>query len=245
MKAWNHVLMAGIGMLFCYHSLAQGPYFKQRIKDQKQTYKMIGRVIDSPLKTMDNSSLTLNKYQGKFLVLDFWFTTCGPCFRQFPYMDTIKQMFADEPNLLFVNICSISEFDDWKKTVKEKNIQGIHLFDDNIEVVNRRIIGSPRPSGKGTVHDQLYLSGYPGFAFVDADGKVLGATGITPQTRLLFAYYVESLLKGKNIQEALDQFSLEVNRATLSDEFLAFMKKRFGYTPEVAYQQLAAYKNLL
>ncbi|TAE67302.1 MAG: TlpA family protein disulfide reductase [Bacteroidetes bacterium] len=245
MKAWQYGWVVGVAMLFCYNSLAQGGYLKQRIKAQKQSYKVLGRVIDSPLKTIDNKSVTLSSYQGKLLVIDFWFTTCGPCFQQFPYMDTIKQMFADEPDLLFVNICSISAFDDWKKTVEQKNIQGIHLFDDNTEVINRRIIGSPRPSGEGTVHGQLYLSGYPGFAFIDANGKVLGATNITPQTRLLFAYYIECMLKGKNIQQALEQFSAEVNRATLTDEFLAFLKKRLGATPDTAYQLVAPHKKLL
>lgn len=229
--------------LFIYvASSAQPTYLKQKIKQQKEANKTIGIVIKSPLKTIEDSSVTLLHYKGKFLVLDFWFTKCGPCFYEFPYMDSIKLKFTDNDLLTFINICSESDYNEWKQVVSEKQIKGINLFDNNPMVKEIRLIGAPKATGKGIVHDQLYMVGYPSYAFIDSCGRVLGATAVGPSNKLLFAYYIEGLLKSRSLDESLKQFIAEVTAKKPSDEFLLFIEKRFNVSGTNAYKLIAPYR---
>ncbi|MDD4175815.1 MAG: TlpA disulfide reductase family protein [Bacteroidales bacterium] len=41
-------------------------------------------------------TLCLDEQRGKVLVLDFWSTGCGACFRKFPDIETLHQHYANE-----------------------------------------------------------------------------------------------------------------------------------------------------
>lgn len=229
--------------LFMYAaSSAQPTFIKQKIKQQKEANKTIGMVISSPLKTTEDSTVNLLHYKGKFLVVDFWFTKCGPCFYQFPFMDSMKLKFSDSDLLTYINICSESDYNEWKRVVTEKQIKGINLFDNNTVVKEARLIGAPKASGKGIVHDQLYMVGYPSYAFIDSNGRVLGATPVNPSDKLLFAYYIEGLLKSRNLDESLKRFIAEIKAKKPSDEFMLFIEKRFHVAGSNAYQLIAPYR---
>jgi len=235
-------------LLFYFATLAsfcQTPYLKYRIKDQTKSNKTIGTEIRSILKTIENNPVTFQNYKGKFIVVDFWFTKCQPCFREFPYMDSIKHLFKEFNLLSFINICSESNFYEWQTVIKDRHITGINLFDDNIKYYERRIIGSPKSSGLGIIHDQLFLLAYPGYAFIDSSGKILGATTVAPSDKLLFAYYIEGVLKSRSLEESLRLFITEIKSEKLSDDFLLFIQSRFSLTVSEAYKLVAPYKKLL
>lgn len=46
-------------------------------------------------------SFALNNQSGKILVLDFWSTSCGICFKKFPDFDRLKQKYASYPEIEF------------------------------------------------------------------------------------------------------------------------------------------------
>lgn len=223
----------------------QTKYLKSRIKEQKKNYKIIGVQNQTPLKTLDNRTFELNDFKGKYIVVDFWFTKCAPCFREFPHLDKIKQRYLADTNLIFVNICSISSEAEWRKVIQEKSITGIHLFDENTQQMDRRLIGSPKPNGQGTIHDQLYLNGYPGYAFLNDEGTILGATNVSPSDSILFAYYIDGLLQNKSIEESFHSFFEEINKKETSKNFNDFLKKRFGIDAEKKDQIIAVYRKVL
>jgi thiol-disulfide isomerase/thioredoxin len=224
-------------------SFGQTKYLKYNIKDQKKANKLIGAIITSPLKNIDNKTVSLENYNGKFIVVDFWFTKCYPCFREFPFMDSIRDLFKENNNLLFINLCSESSIEEWKKVLIEKQMSGINLFDDNIKITKTSIIGAPKSTGKGIIHDQLFLSGYPSYAFIDLSGKVLGATPVAPSNKLLFAYYIEGLLNNKNIDESLNIFISELKAEKISAKFLNFIQRRFNINESDAYKLIEPYKS--
>lgn len=235
-----------IASLFLYlTSFGQTKYLKERIKDQKKANRTFGIIINSPLKTIDGRTVSFENYKGKFSVVDFWYTKCGPCFRQFPYMDSIKQKYKDNNLLTFINICSESSLDEWKQVLIEKKVTGINLFDDNVKIQKTSFIGAPKSSGQGIVHDQLYMDAYPCYAYIDSSGKVLGVTTVAPSDSLLFAYYIDGLLKSKNIEERLNNFKAEIRSDKLSVEFLQFIKNRFNLSEDDADKLVAPYRKLL
>lgn len=223
---------------------SQTKFLKYGLQTQKTTRQVIGSQNHTPLTNLANQTVTIKSF-GKYLIIDFWFTKCGPCFREMPVLDKIRAKFSTDTSLLFVNICSISSKEDWKNKLTELSISGINLFDDSKEIVQRRLIGTPKPTGLGTLHDQLYLSGYPAYAFVKEDGTIMGATGVLPSDSILFTYYIEGLLNNKTIEESLQSFKEEIHKTELSENFKAFLNRRFPLDAINTKQIIDGYKKVL
>lgn len=51
-----------------------------------------------------NEQITLNDYRDKkLIILDFWATSCGPCLKSFPKLDSLQADFKDDLAILLVN----------------------------------------------------------------------------------------------------------------------------------------------
>lgn len=46
------------------------------------------------VKTMDGGSFDLSQQMGKVTLLDFWKTTCGPCLRAMPQVETLRNQYG-------------------------------------------------------------------------------------------------------------------------------------------------------
>ncbi|WP_425093168.1 TlpA family protein disulfide reductase [Tropicimonas sp. S265A] len=51
---------------------------------------------DIPFVTDEDVEKTLEAYEGKIVVLNFWATWCGPCRREMPSLDRLNQAFPEE-----------------------------------------------------------------------------------------------------------------------------------------------------
>jgi thiol-disulfide isomerase/thioredoxin len=49
----------------------------------------------------NGEAFALNNQSGKILVLDFWSTSCGICFKKFPDFDRLKQKYASHTEIEF------------------------------------------------------------------------------------------------------------------------------------------------
>lgn len=66
----------------------------------------IGDVMcDFTVTTPDGTKVTLSEVlaQKKVVLLNFWFSTCGPCASEFPYMDEAYQMYQDDAAVIAVD----------------------------------------------------------------------------------------------------------------------------------------------
>lgn len=62
----------------------------------------------------DGSLLSLNALRGKYVFLDFWFTACGPCIQEFPYIRKVFDTFSSDQLIIF----GVVE-DDYNKKIKQ------------------------------------------------------------------------------------------------------------------------------
>ena len=50
----------------------------------------------TPVVSKDEGPITLDRFRGKFVVLNFWATWCGPCIRELPSLNRLNAKFAGD-----------------------------------------------------------------------------------------------------------------------------------------------------
>ena len=98
------------------------------------------KYTDMELKTVDGKVVKLSDYipEGKYVLLDFWMSGCGPCRGELPH---VKQVYEENKDkLVIVSIAAEPEMSEWLKAVNEENMPWTQLYDwrnwDDKEGVN-------------------------------------------------------------------------------------------------------------
>tara|TARA_B110000014_G_scaffold217632_1_gene172307 strand:- start:152 stop:835 length:684 start_codon:yes stop_codon:yes gene_type:complete len=141
----------------------------QRYNSAKSTKAGLASV-DFNYENYDGGMTRLEDLRGKLLYIDVWATWCGPCIREFPALKELVKEY-DEKDIEFVSISidSKNDYNKWKKMVAEKNIGGIHLYDD-----------------EGLSSDFMKafsVSLIPRFMMIDEKGKIITAKAPRPSSK--------------------------------------------------------------
>ena len=98
--------------------------FLKRI-EELQSFDMIANQSQKPGEDLLHD--IISTYKDTALVLDFWYTACGPCRGDFERMKSIKKQLYDMP-VKFIYICYSSSEKDWQNVVKEFEVSGDHYL---------------------------------------------------------------------------------------------------------------------
>jgi thiol-disulfide isomerase/thioredoxin len=109
-----------------------------------------------------DSTISLSRWKGNLLYLNFWATWCGPCIKNMPNLNNMVKSYDQKDSIRFVNICLSGDKDKWGIIVRDRKLQGVNLY------------------AEGQWADKIYqyfaLKGFPQYAIVDRNFRLLDNT---------------------------------------------------------------------
>lgn len=126
--------------------------------DPKVALRPGTKAPDFTAETLDGNELTLSDLRGKYVMIDFWGTWCGPCLEALPVIKEAYERYGGE-NFEIVGIANEPSLDRFEQFVERENIQWPQIpeiYEENNET------------------QELYsVNSYPTYYLVDPDGEIV------------------------------------------------------------------------
>ena len=113
------------------------------------------KIKDFTLPDEKDQSLAFSNFKGKYVLIDFWASWCGPCRQSFPHMREVFQQYKDQ-NFDIYSISIDKSKSDWLKAVAKENNPWKQAL-DNINI-----------AGSG-----FAITGVPTTYLISPDGEIL------------------------------------------------------------------------
>lgn len=131
-------------------------YYSKFIQDKKRLTAG-SEALSFEAITTDNQPKTLADFKGKFIVLDFWASWCGPCIYQADYFEKNAIEYNKRGDIVFISLSIDQKENAWRKKVKLNDKNVVQLFAKN----------------QKTLNDFYRLNSIPRFIVIDAEGKII------------------------------------------------------------------------
>ena len=113
---------------------------------------------DFAVTDIDGKKLQLSNFRGKYVLLDFWYTGCGPCIKDTPRLKALSEKF-DRDNFEIIGVSADIRRDKVKNYVEKSHIGWPQIL-DTIDNNNK-------------VSKMYNIGGYPHYVLIDQEGKVM------------------------------------------------------------------------
>lgn len=132
---------------------------EQKARDKELENKGVGEMApDFTLKNTKGTSVSLESLRGKWVVLDFWATWCGPCKASMPHLKEYYEKYAGKFEVL--GIAGSSKEEDWKTMVKDMKLPWIN------------VINPQNSTEKEDVLKLYSIEAFPTYIIIDKEGKI-------------------------------------------------------------------------
>lgn len=115
------------------------------------------KAFDGELTDLDGNSHSLAELKGKYILLDFWASGCGPCITALPELALVAEMYKEKLCVVSVNIEPV---DDWREALKKHPITWYNWNDGK---------------GGAGIYDRYCANGggIPLFVLISPDGYII------------------------------------------------------------------------
>ena len=114
---------------------------------------------DFSVKTLDGQPLKLSHFRGKYVLLDFWATWCGPCVGETPHMKDAYDAYGSDPRFVMISLSLDQTTALPKKFAQSHDIQWLQGF-----------LGD---WSKDSVTKDYCVRGIPSIFLIGPDGKII------------------------------------------------------------------------
>ena len=142
-------------MPFLDKDLLTSNYYGKKAKKRFLIYKQIESGKLAP-NIVQSNKFNLIDLRGKFVVLDFWGTWCGPCVRGFPKMREYYKKYKSKVE--FVGIACDDKKSVWKKFIKEEGLEWTQLLND---------------AKNNDLASKYNIRNFPTKVLIDREGKII------------------------------------------------------------------------
>jgi thiol-disulfide isomerase/thioredoxin len=137
------------------------------------TLPLHAQAVDMPLTAVNGSKINLDRYQGKWLVVNYWATWCPPCIVEMPELQSFHDENVDK-NAMVVGI-----------NAEHISKQRLQTFLDDYFITYPNFVSGP------TQQSELGLiPGLPTTFLVTPEGKVV-ARQVGPVTREMIEQFIQ------------------------------------------------------
>ncbi|ERJ57693.1 TlpA disulfide reductase family protein [Sphingobacterium paucimobilis] len=133
----------------------QGKSFQEQL-DRRMLAQVGDEATEIALPDQDGHIVKLSDYKGKYVLVDFWASWCGPCREESPFLVELYKKYKSK-NFEIIGISLDKQRDAWLKAVADDQLSWVHLSDlkawGTEAVKNYGIVGIPQnflisPDGK-------------------------------------------------------------------------------------------------
>ena len=110
------------------------------------------------IKGMNGEEIELKNYAGKYVLLDFWASWCGPCLREVPNVKAIYEKYHDKGFEIF-GVSLDETAGPWKAAIKKNDMNWHHV--------------SSLKGWECPVAKQYNVTGIPRMYIIDPEGKII------------------------------------------------------------------------
>jgi peroxiredoxin len=83
---------------------------------------------DFTMKDINGNEIKLSDYKGKYILIDFWASWCGPCRKENPYLKDAYNRLKDK-NFVIIGVSLDENADKWKQAIEQDQLPWIHISD--------------------------------------------------------------------------------------------------------------------
>ena len=133
------------------------PQAKKAYENLYPQQQELVKAFDGELTDLDGNKHSLAELKGKYILLDFWASGCGPCISALPELALVAQMYKDKLCVVSVNI---EPADNWREALKKHPIAWYNWNDSK--------------GGTG-IYDRYCANGggIPLFVLISPDGYII------------------------------------------------------------------------
>ncbi len=121
--------------LLTVYNMAFRDSYKESLEGQRTKNLLTGSITtrlnkgapDFESKDINGKSIRLQDFQGKYVLLDFWATWCGPCMAQLPFIKKIRKDYPAN-KLAIIGISEDVDYKNFDAVINKNNMDWIHVF---------------------------------------------------------------------------------------------------------------------